>query len=220
MPGRKKTKKTTKKTKSNNAVPGKKLDHKEMRFSMSLVILIGMLTFSLLLLLLTLNKTSVVYAVAKKTANKPIATRAVMQKSKTQTLNDSRIDYGLTIPTQIGKWFYKVGQVKSPTDDSLSDQYLKILIPVPGSSSSNFDNQYQDVLTIRKFSADEWSDIQKACKKEKQDICEAGGQVIANAPESEDSEWVYAYTKSDDCPKNIEAKCALVDKILESFKLK
>ncbi len=217
MPGRKNTKKTTRKAKSAaTGVPArKKMNHKEMRFSISLVILIGMLTFSMMLLLFTLNQSSTARAGAKKAASNPVVLETGIQKSKTQFLDDNRLEFKLNIPAQMGKWFYKIGQVKSPTDDTLADQYLKIFIPVPGSDSSNFDNQYQDVLTIRKFTADEWSDIKTACKKDKQDICEAGGQVVADTNDS-----VYAYAKPEGYPKNIEAKCVLADKILESFQLK
>jgi hypothetical protein len=210
------------KTKKNNAKKANRVEskfrHKDMRFSISLVILIGMLTFSALLLLFSLNKSSVVNAEAytKKTA--PIENNSGLKKAGSKILSDSSLDFNVTIPSNIGEWLYKIGEVKSLTDDSLSNQYLRIFIPLPGEKSNNFDQQNKDILTIRKFSADEWSDIEKNCQKE--NTCDEVGKMIAKGADSNGDKWVYAYTKPEDCPKSIEAKCNFVDKIIESFNLK
>jgi hypothetical protein len=205
-----------KKTKTSPA--GFKLSHKEMRFSVSLVILMGMLTFSLMLFLFSLNKSSVVSAETYTKKIVPIKSDSGLKKTGNQTLNDDLLDFSIAVPSQIGDWFYKTGEVKSLTDDSISNQYLRIFIPFPGKKSNNFDQQNKNILTIRKFSADEWSDIEKNCQKE--NICDAAGKMIAKNTDSNDDEWVYAYTRSEDCPKSIEAKCNFVDKIIESFRLK
>jgi len=203
-----------KKTKTNQSGV-KKAIPKDIRFSVSLVILIGMLTFSSLLLLFSLNN-SVAGNLAEKASNViPISKVSTAKKAKTQILDDELLNYKITIPAQLGEWFYKIGEVKSLTDDSLSNQYLRVFVPLPGTKSINFDHQNTSILTIRKFSADEWSDIEKSCRKEKSDICEAAGELI-----SAGDEWVYTYVKPKDCPKSVEAKCGLIDKIIESFQMK
>jgi hypothetical protein len=209
-----KTKKTiVKKAKASPTV----MNHhrKDMRFKVSLVILIGMLTFSAMLLLLSLNKSSVVNAEMGTTTVPPLRHVSVIQKSSSQMLNDSALDFKLTVPSELGQWFYKIGEVKSLTDDSLSDQYFRMFIPLAGVKSNNFDEQNKDILTIRKFSADEWSAVEKSCQKNKSDICYTAGTLIVKSDKE-----VYAYTKPVDCPKSIEAKCNLTEKIIESFNLK
>jgi hypothetical protein len=193
---------------------------KDMRFNISLVILIGMLTFSATLLLFSLNNSSLAKAGASSTL--PVKYLSGVKKSSDQMLNDSALDFKLTVPIELGQWFYKIGEVKSLTDDSLSNQYFRMFIPLSGAGakSKNFDEQNRNILTIRKFSSDEWSDIEKNCQKNKKDICDAAGKLIVKNIDSNGDEWVYAYVKSEDCPKNIEAKCNLADKIMESFNLK
>ena len=140
MPRRKQTKKTiARKTKVTPV--GMKHHRKDMRFKVSLVILIGMLTFSAMLLLLSLNKSSVVNAEIGTTTAPPLRPVSGIQKSSSQMLNDSALDFKLTIPAELGAWFYKIGGVKSLTDDSLSDQYFRIFVPLSGVKSNNFDEQ-------------------------------------------------------------------------------
>ncbi|MCX6767078.1 MAG: hypothetical protein NT170_04895 [Candidatus Moranbacteria bacterium] len=216
MPGRTKTK--SKKTIVKKAKIGsvsRKNHRKDMRFKVSLVILIGMLTFSALLLLLSLNNSSAMKAEMGTTATPPLRNVSGIQKSSSQMLNDSALDFKLTVPAELGQWVYKIGEVKSLTDDSLSDQYFRMFVPLSGVKSNNFDEQNKDILTIRKFSADEWSAVEKSCRKNKSDICDAAGTLIVKSDKE-----VYTYTKPVDCPKSIEAKCNLTDKIIESFNLK
>lgn len=220
MPRRTTTKKTTAKKTKIIPVAKKKLSRKDMRFSVSLVILIGMLTFSLMLLLFSLNKSATVSAKTEAKEAPQHFTDSWPKKPNGQILNDKSLDFNITIPAELGQWLYKTGEVKSLTDDSLSDQYLRIFVPVPGDRSNNFDQQNKEIMTIRKVSSDEWSDAQKGCQKGKQDICDAAGKMIANGPDSQGDGWVYTYLKPADCPKNIEAKCNLADKIIESFNLK
>ena len=194
---------------------GMKHHRKDMRFKVSIVILIGMLTFSAMLLLLSLNKSSVVNAEIGTTTAPPLRHVSGIQKSSSQMLNDSALDFKLTVPAELGQWVYKIGEVKSLTNDLLSDQYFRMFVPLPGVKSNNFDEQNKDILTIRKFSADEWSAVEKSCQKNKSDICDAAGTLIVKSDKE-----VYAYTKPVDCPKSIEAKCNITDKIIESFNLK
>jgi hypothetical protein len=216
MPGRTKTKAKkiiVKKTKIS-VIPVKH-HRKDMRFKVSLVILMGMLTFSAMLLLLSLN-TSLAVKAETGTIKAVSAINSVgIKKSSSQTLSDSALDFKITVPAELGSWLYKIGEVKSLTDDSLSDQYLRIFIPLAGAKSNNFDQQNKDILTIRRFSADEWSAIEKSCQKEKKDVCDAAGELIV-----QNDEWAYAYTKPTDCPKSIVAKCALAEKIIKSFNQK
>lgn len=188
---------------------------KDMRFKVSLVILMGMLTFSAMLLLFSLNNFSAVNAETGTSTVLPMKHLPSIKKPSSQMLSDSALGFTLTVPTEIGEWLYKTGEVKSLTDDSLSDQYFRMFIPLAGAKSNNFDQQNKDILTIRKFSAGEWSDVEKSCEKGNNDICDAAGKLIAQK-----EEWVYAYTKPTDCPKSIVAKCNLADKIIESFNLK
>jgi len=221
MPRRTKTKSArvaggktiVKKTKIRPA--GMNHHRKDMRFKVSLVILIGMLTFSAMLLLFSLNNSSSVNAEAGTSAALPMEHLSGIKKPSGQTLSDSALDFRLTVPAELGEWFYKTGEVKSLTDDSLSDQYFRMFIPLPGAKSNNLDERNKDILTIRKFSADEWSAVEKSCKKEKKDICDAAGTLIVKNDES-----AYAYLKPADCPKSIGAKCNLADKIIGSFNLK
>jgi len=220
MPRKTKTKKVI--AKKTKAVPIKAGNHhrKDMRFKVSLVILMGMLTFSLMLLLFSLNKPSTVNAEGSAVTASSAKVGSAVKKAGSQKLNDSALDFNLTVPAALGQWSYKTGEVVSLTDSSLSDQYLRIFVPLAAAKSNNLDQQYKDILTIRKFSADEWADIEKSCQKDKKDICDAAGKMIANGPDSNGDGWVYAYTKPEDCQENIAAKCNLADKIIESFNLK
>jgi len=216
MPQKTKTKKTiAKKTKTKNNPTPMNLRRKDMRFKISLVILIGMLTFSSLLLLLSLNKSSATTLDSEAAITSPAKNISGIKKSGSKELNDNTLDFKLTVPVQLGEWLYKTGEVKSLTDDFISNQYLRIFIPLSGAKSNNFDDQNKNILTIRRFSADEWSDVEKDCEGDKKDICGAAGTLIAQS-----DEWAYAYTKPTDCLKSIAAKCDLAGKIIESFTLK
>lgn len=215
MPRRKQTRKI-------KIIPkGSKIYRKDLRFSLSLVVLIGALSFSMILLLLSLNKQACVSAQAMTSLDSwPTKKLSNLRESKgkSQVLDDNLLDFKITIPNQLGNWFYKIGEVKSLTDESLSNQYLRIYVSFPGKRSNNFDKQNMPILTIRKFSSKEWKSIEKDCPDG--DICKAAGEVIAKTDNSSSKEWVYAFVKATDCPKNIETKCALADKIVESFQLK
>mgnify|MGYP001335242076 CR=1 FL=1 len=197
-----------------------KLSRKEMRFSVSLVILMGMLTFSLMLFLFSLNKSVARSSESEVSRITPVKKISEIKKAEDQILNDTLLDFKVKVPAGLGEWFYKIGEVKSLTDESLSNQYFRIFVPLAGAKSNNFDQQNKDILTIRKFTGDEWADITKSCSKEKKDICDAAGEMIAKSSDSKGEDWVYAFTKPTDCPKNIEAKCNFADKIIKSFELK
>ena len=199
---------------------GFKLSRKEMRFSVSLVILMGMLIFSLMLFLFSLNKSVAISPGAEASKVTPVKKGSEIKKAEEQVLNDALLDFRVAVPAGLGAWFYKIGEVKSLTDESLSNQYFRIFVPLAGAKSNNFDQQNKDILTIRKFTGDEWADITKNCQKEKKDICDAAGEMIAKSSDSKGEDWAYAFTKPTDCPKNIEAKCNLADKIIKSFQLK
>jgi hypothetical protein len=210
--------------KTKKIIPIKpKLSKKDLRFDLSLVILIGMLTFSSLLLLVSLNK-SIAIGTGTKTFRDPWPKSQSYQlkKPQSQVIDDSALGYTLKVPVQMGKWFYKAGAVKSLTDDSLSNQYLRIYIPLSEANSNNLDQQYKDVLTIRKFTAEEWSDIQKSCKKEETDICDAAGKMISSDPDAaeKNNDSVYTYTQANDCPGSLVARCSLANEIVKSFSLK
>ena len=155
-----------------------------MRFSVSLVILIGMLAFSAMLLLFSLNKSVARSAGSGASKAAPAEDNSGLKKTEDQVLNDTSLDFKVTVPAEFRAWFYKTGEVKSPTDDSLSDQYFRIFVPLAGAKSNNFDQQNKDILTIRKFSLDEWAGIEKSCQKNKKDICDAGGELIAKTSDS------------------------------------
>jgi hypothetical protein len=214
---RTKTKKTI--IRKTNPV-GFRLSRKEMRFSVSLVILMGMLTFSLMLFLFSLNKSVARSPGAEVSRITPVKKISGIIKAEGQFLNDTSLDFKVKVPAGLGEWFYKIGEVKSLTDESLSNQYFRIFVPLAAAKSNNFDQQNKDILTIRKFTGDEWADITKSCSKEKKDICDAAGELIEKTSDPSREDWVYAFTKSTDCPKNIEAKCNLADKIIKSFELK
>ena len=219
MPRRKKTIKPS--VKKADIISLRAASHKKnMRFNLSLVILIGMLTFSFLLLLLTLNRSDTVNAETKIYSNRHATAKSDISKQESRVLDDNSLNFKLTMPAQLGEWLYKIGEVQSLTDSSLSDQYLRIYVPLPEVKSSNFDAQNQDILTIKKFSSDEWDDVVKSCEKEKKDICDAAGTELKKAEDSKGESWVYAYTESTNCPQSIKDKCALAEKIIQSFQLK
>lgn len=190
---------------------------KEIRFRISLVFLIAGLVFSLFLFLLTAiniqNNQAAVGFVPPPSAEVGMAGSNF---SKTLVLKDSNLDFTLKIPPQLGEWLYKTGYVKSPVDETLSNQYVAIYVAQgAASATNNFDDLAKNILTIRQFSQKEWKKLESGCRKGNRFYCETAG---AKAGEKDDE--VFAYTKPGSCPRSIEAKCALADKIIESFALK
>jgi hypothetical protein len=194
---------------------------KDMRFNMSLVLLIGMLTFSVLLLLVTLNRSSSPGANAMTTSVQKVARIHKPQaKTANREIDDDALDFKLLIPGDLGEWFYETGEVKSLTDDSLSNRYLKVFIPIPGAKTNNFNKQYQNILIVRKFSQKEWVNVEKSCNGKDQSVCSAAGQRIVLGGDEASKDGVWAYVKAGNCPQSLTSKCALADKIMETFQLK
>jgi len=218
MPRRTKTQKSVKMN-FKKAVPAFKIKRKDLRFDVSLVILIGVLVFSLYLLLLALNKSAdrdlsgsgqAIFSGAGKLG--------VAKKNSVAScfLNDGSIDFNLTVPAQLGEWTYKTGFVKSLADDALSDQYVQIFVPISDAAkSNNFDEKNKVILTFLKFSDDELKDLEKGCQKGNQTYCEAAGTKLA-----EKGGAVWVYKKEIGCPQSLKAKCALTEDIVKSFALK
>lgn len=214
MPRRTKTKNSIIK-KAGFAAGRAKNFRKNLRFDVSLVILIGMLVFSTLLFLVALNKSLVKKTGAVLSGRLPNIQSHGMKKAGSCPLKDPSIDFELTIPDQLDDWMYKTGYVKSPVDDSLSDHYVQIFVPVAGAVSNNFEDQNKNILTVLKFSQNEWDKLERGCQKGNEIYCEGAGKMLAEKDGS-----VYAYKKFESCPKSIEAKCNLAEKIIQSFKLK
>jgi len=220
MNGRNQAKKIIAGKKTKSGKPN--FQQEDFRFGLSLVHLIGMISFSSILLLVALNFS--IPANAENQAYKaPSSVKNIseLKKSESRILNDELLGFKITVPARFGEWFYKIGEVKSLMDNSLSNQYLQIFAPLPGVKSNDFNQQNKNILSIRKFSFDEWSDIEEICQEgEEEFICETTGKLIASETDSNGDEWVYAYTKSSDCPQSIKTKCDLADEIVKSFQLK
>jgi hypothetical protein len=195
----------------------KKSRRSEARFRVSLVFLIAGLAFSLFLFLLTLIGTQSGRSAAKLAPVLPAGTAAADSSfSKNPLLKDPNLDFTLKIPPQLGEWLYKIGYVKSPVDETLSNQYVNIYIPQStNSSTNNFDDLAKSILSIRQFSQKEWVKLEKGCQKGNQFYCETAGVKVG-----EKDSRVFAYIKPGDCPKRIEAKCRLAGTIIKSFTLK
>lgn len=198
------------------AISNPKNKQKDLRFSLSLVILMGILIVSMYFLLISLNGSLSRKIGSLSSSVLPIQKNSTTAKKSDCSLNDPSVDFGLSIPSQLGEWMYKTGYVKSPTDDTLSNHYVQLLVPVETkNASNNFEDRNMNILTIRKFSQSEWSKLEKGCQKGNQFFCETAGKMVA-----ENNGSVYAYTKPGNCQKNLEAKCRLTDNIIQSFKLK
>ena len=203
-----------KKTKNKSILSGKKSARREdFRFSVSLIILSAMLLLAALLFLLALN-----FPLSSVSKRGPVASEksSVVQgmplKASGRFLEEDVLDYSLTMPFQLGDWMYKIGFVKSLTDDSLSNQYVKIYVPLNrATGSNNFEKKYQDILTIRKFTSGEWKELEKGCDKKNLVYCEEAGTKIA-----ENDGSVYAYAKSGKCSSEIATKCRFIDEIIKS----
>jgi hypothetical protein len=191
---------------------------KNFRFNLSLIILMAVLQASLFMLLLTLIS---VQTAKGQNMNFSVASAAngakkMIKPATSQKLADPNIDFDLAIPAQLGEWLYKTGYVKSPVDDKMSDQYVRIYLPNAGKAGSrNFEDMTSAFLTIRKFTTDEWKKLDKGCQNKDSLFCEAAGTKIAEKDGS-----VYAYTKISSCPSGMESKCGLIEKIIGGFSLK
>ena len=195
----------------------KKTKKSDLRFDISLVVLIALLSAStyIFLLVLVRNQNRAYYQAGGTFVGDTKANWNGKVFSGGQVLEDESLGFKLAMPRQLGSWMYKIGYVKSPTDDSLSDQYVKIYVPLdPAAGSNNFEKQYQDILTIRKFSSGEWKELEKGCGKKNLVYCEEAGTKI-----DEKGGSVYVYTKAEKCPNEIAPKCVYIDGIIRSFKL-
>jgi hypothetical protein len=191
---------------------------KDLRFNISLVFLIAMLSISAFLLLFSLTENGKAFRDAPSLTQKTAAVSSVnsVSSGKNRLLNDPGLDFRLTVPPQLSQWIYRIGNVKGLTDDSLSNQFMKIYAATKSAgSSTSFDDCFKDVLTIRKFSAEEWEDIEKGCDKGNLIYCEGAGTKI-----NEKDGSVWAYIKSEGCSKKTEASCAYIEKIIGSFEFK
>lgn len=221
MPRRIKTKKGTAGAKAN---PGKRAFLKganaktDLRFNVSLVFLIAMLLISAYLLLFSLTEDGKVFGNTPDQASNIVTADPAnaISPGKNRLLNDPALDFKLVIPSQFGQWVYRVGYVKGLTDDSLTNQFVKIYVAQRSAgSSASFDDCYKDVLTIRKFSTGEWKELEKGCSKGNGLYCEGAGTKI---DEKDGSVW--AYTKSESCSKETKVSCANIEKIIGSFEFK
>lgn len=208
--------KNIKKTKIQRSVKAKD----DMRFKVSLVILIALLCSSVFLLLIMLNRDGGASSRANSTAASGVNSRnnmmnSALAKNSSQVLENSTLGFRVKIPTQLGDWIYRVGYVKSPVDDSLANQYLKIFVPISKKSGSkNFEENYQEILSVRKYSDDEWEKLEKGCEKGNLFFCEVMGEKI-----SEDDGQTYACVKTEKCRRELQGKCEFSDQIMESFQL-
>jgi hypothetical protein len=229
MPRRNKPRKSVaKKTKIVSARP--KFPHKEMRFNVSLVILIGMIVFSMLLLLISLNRlhnagsaTAANSSLSEKSGNSSVP--GGVRSASLYTFQSGGGDFQLSIPATWKGWAYRTGKIKSPVSDSLSDDYVRIFLPSSPSGKAadpNLDNRYTDMITVLTFSAGEWKKLDRSCRGGDSESCDAMGAKLADTTCSDDesADCVYSYRKRSDCPGPLEDRCKEVDGITESFQLK
>jgi hypothetical protein len=187
-----------------------------LRFSVSLIILTAVLEASLFILLLSLINAQTTRGGDASFAAPTVKSAEKLVRPVSQNINDPNLDFELNVPAQFGEWLYRTGYIKSPVDDGLSDQYLRIYLPDSGKMKSrNFDERTTAVFTIKKFTADEWKKLEKGCQNENSLFCEAAGTKIAEKNRS-----VYAYNKISSCPPEMKSKCGLINKIVDSFQLK
>ncbi len=215
MKRRIKTKVKTKKTKRREA--SGKLGFKEnVRFGLSMTILTSLLLMSFFLFLasadsLWLNKDDNVTVLAVGAAGEPSG----LQK---RIFSDPEVDFKVSIPSIWDGWVYKMGYVQSPIDETLSDQYVQFFLPVAGkANSNNFEEKQKNILTIRKFSQEEWEELKEGCQKGNLYYCDAAGTKLADG---EGYVFSYVKVKGDDCPGQMKSKCERIDKVVESFELK
>ncbi|OGI25955.1 MAG: hypothetical protein A3J76_00440 [Candidatus Moranbacteria bacterium RBG_13_45_13] len=192
----------------------------DMRFKISLLILIALLCSSVFFLLIILNRNGEASLRANSMAASEVKFRSNMMnralaKNSSQVLENPTLGFRVKIPTQLGDWIYRVGYVKSPVDDSLANHYLKIFVPIgKKSGSKNFEENYQEILSVRKYSNDEWTKLEKGCEKGNLFYCEVMGEKI-----SEDDGQTYTCVKTEKCRREVQSKCEFSDQIMESFQL-
>lgn len=227
MPRRMQTKKSIVKKANTNAVR-LKLGRKEMRFSVSLVVLIGLLTFSVLLLLFSLNKSAAVGAKTMTSFSVPRISRSIPLKKTSANLTTFQgggEDFQLAFPASWKGWVYRTGEVKSPVDDTLSDQYVKIYLPDSNpkeATNPDLDSRYTDMITVVTYSADEWKAMAKKCNKGDSSVCDEMGTKLADTTcpgFADNTDCVYSYTKQPNCPGSLTTRCDEVDTIMANFKL-
>jgi len=199
---------------------GKNISKSEVRFGISMVILITLLMVSAYLLVLVIFQTSRPVSVRNGGAPYPInISGANLDQALTenQKLDDPNLDFKLTVPGSFGYWFYRIGNVQSPVDDTLSDQFVKIYLPLDKFPiKSNMDEQFFNILTMMKFSKVEWQKIEKSCQKDQTStVCARGGTKI-----SENNDSVYAYSQAGNCPPQVQRACATAYATVNSFQLK
>ena len=193
----------------------------DIRLNVSMVFLIAILSISAYFLLFSIiqnGKASFGFGNVSAPVSKIAAgnSSGAVSLGKNQFLNDPALDFKLAIPSQFGQWMYRVGDVKGLTDDSLTNQFVKIYTAVkPTGSSTSFDECFKDVLTIRKFSTAEWKELEKGCGKGNLLFCEGAGTKI-----NEKDGSVWAYTKSGDCSKETKGNCTYIEKVIGSFEFK
>lgn len=193
--------------------------YEETRFRASILVLMGLLVGSTYLLAMAINwqrwPNASVSGINKYNYRLPKAL-AKNPAAASQILDDASLDFKLTLPNELGNWIYKTGFVIDPLDDSQSNQYLKIYLPLAEKkTASNFDSRYKDILTIIKFSTATWNKLDKGCQKGNSQYCSQEGTKIL-----ENDDFVFAYLKADDCPKEIQSKCLNIGKIISSFELR
>jgi len=207
-----KTKKTTSAKRRNSR------SEKSLRFEISLVLLMAFLSTAVLLLLITLVGGQLVQARESKVIFAPTnsPTKAQQALSGSNILSDDRIDFTISVPRRWKNWVYKVGSVKSPVDDSLSDQYVQFFLPSPQkSNSNNFDERQKKIFTILKYSGEEWKKLEKGCENDNFEYCARAGRKIG-----ENEENVYSYIIERECSGAFEVRCREVEEIIKSFQPK
>ncbi len=213
------------KTKRKSAFMGKKLAKakEDFRFKISLVFLIAMISASAYLFLFSLsmrgeNLEGNPVAVKKLATTNPVRA-GIKSSNEVYTLDDSALDFKLIIPPGFGQWIYRVGFVRSLVDYTLSNQFLKVYVSTKNTGNpTSFDECYREILAIRRFSVEEWKDLEKSCKKGNSFLCNEAGVKLG-----EKDKWVWAYTKSESCSQDEQEEkdgCTYVQRIVESFQLK
>jgi hypothetical protein len=219
MPRRTKTKKRIgKEDLEAKAQTAEKAKRPEQRwFGVFLVVLVAVLGISTLLLTTSLSASlNWSSEVETKTSPKAGGSPGKNSSSAGQIIDDPVLDFQFSVPSSFGEWIYKSGHVKSPVDDTLSNQYVQVFAALAKNAKSNsFEEKNRNILTIRRFLKEEWNKLEKGCQKDNQIYCETMGTKLAEKGDS-----VYAYAKAKNCPKDVEAQCRLADKIAESFRLK
>lgn len=187
----------------------------DTRFRISLIFLMAALLLSSFVLIFTMLGVQNNQIETNAAPLPSPGARVKANVSANPALKDSNLEFTLKIPTQLGQWLYKTGYVKSPADETLSDRYVTVFVPRSDNArSNNFDDMAQEIITVRRFSQDEWKKIDSGCGKGNQMYCEAMGTKIG-----EKNDVVWAYTKAKTCSKDMKAKCDLADKISQTFAL-